>query len=365
MSIFTEMNHIRNSYGASFARGAYTIALNAICHMLHIRPLRGPVYAGFDVTYRCNCKCKYCERWKITGETGEELNTEQALEVIRQLGKMGTWMLGLNGGEPLLRSDLLLLIAEGKKHGMVVDVNTNGFLLKQMAKQLVESRVNAITISIEDTTEEYHDNIRGREGLFNRIVEGIDELLRIRGSLPVPKIKVRALISRENYKNIDGYLNYWGPLVDEVILQPVHSGERNYFRAPESMSFSENDEVEFNAVWEDLRKKHKLLTLKTYREVPTFLFRKPELYRKYDCFAGTFYIQIDPYGNVYSCNDYTFSLGNLKTTCFKDIWKSKQASDIREAIRNRKHGCVCWYNCNGTLNCYLTKTIGVFNKKRT
>jgi radical SAM protein with 4Fe4S-binding SPASM domain len=90
---------------------------------------------------------------------------------------------------------------------------------------------------------------------------------------------------------------------------------------------------------------------------------KKLLHDKYTCFAGTFYVQIDPYGNVYTCNDYVFKLGNIKNTPFRKIWRGQAAKKIRKILRARKQQCVCWYNCNGILNCYLTKTVGRFDRK--
>lgn len=363
MSVISEMNLIRKRYGSALFRGGLTYAVNSLCYLLHMQPMRGPIYAGFDVTFRCNSKCTYCDRWKEGLKGKQELSTKEALKAIREVGKLGTWMMGFNGGEPLMRKDLPLLIKEAKKSGMIVDVNTNGLLLKTMAKTLVDSGVNTVTISVEGVCEEYHDKIRQTPGLFKKLNEGIIELKRVRGKKALPMIKVRTALSKDNYKEIEKYINHWEPMVDEVILQPIHEGNSNFFTMTNDMKFDNKDEVEFRKTWNELMKKHKWLSMESYREFPTFFFDKALLHKKYKCFAGTFYIQIDPYGNVQSCNDYTFTLGNLKEKSFKKIWGGKKAKGIRDILRKRKQKCVCWYNCNGTVNCYINKTIGKFDKK--
>ena len=43
-------------------------------------------------------------------------------------------------------------------------------------------------------------------------------------------------------------------------------------------------------------------------------------------------------------------------------WKGEKLNKFRNLVRQRKNSCFCWYNCNGTINCYLQKTVGKFDR---
>jgi MoaA/NifB/PqqE/SkfB family radical SAM enzyme len=121
------------------------------------------------------------------------------------------------------------------------------------------------------------------------------------------------------------------------------------------MEFSEADKGKFTDFWENLLKKYKFLNLEFYREFPTFFFNERGLYHKYQCFAGSFFIQIDPFGNVHTCNEYKMKVGNVREEPINKIWNSQRMRDARKMMKNKEYKCMCWYNCNGTPNCYLTK----------
>ncbi|MFH1249411.1 MAG: hypothetical protein V1660_04630 [archaeon] len=60
-----EANDIWGRYGSSFIRGSATLFANSLFYISN-RPLpRGPLFVAFDITFKCNSKCFYCDRWKI------------------------------------------------------------------------------------------------------------------------------------------------------------------------------------------------------------------------------------------------------------------------------------------------------------
>jgi MoaA/NifB/PqqE/SkfB family radical SAM enzyme len=63
----------------------------------------------FNITFRCNLKCKHCDIWK--DKSGKELSTEEIKEII---DKLKNWLeyfrLHFSGGEPLVRKDIFEII---------------------------------------------------------------------------------------------------------------------------------------------------------------------------------------------------------------------------------------------------------------
>ena len=97
------------------------------------RPGRYPVLGSFFVTYRCNHFCDMCPTHEtdreVRGPRGKEPGTDRMLALVDQMVDLGVLGIGFTGGEPLLRKDLDALVRRAAARGVLVHLNTNGFLL--------------------------------------------------------------------------------------------------------------------------------------------------------------------------------------------------------------------------------------------
>ena len=100
------------------------------CRQLHARcaQMAVPLAGSFELTGRCNFRCKMCYVRHEQGAHGE-LTAQQWLELGEQAAKRGMIFLQLTGGEPLLREDFREIYAGLKKLGLLISLNTNGALL--------------------------------------------------------------------------------------------------------------------------------------------------------------------------------------------------------------------------------------------
>ena len=130
---------------------------------------RIPLIAILCVTNRCNLKCWYCYGEHPYRYDCREFTTEELLEIVRNLHQLGTQILQLQGGEPLLRNDLPVIISEAKQLGMVCDMVTNGTLI--LRKPEVIRLLDKICISLDGPLDT-NDRNRG-EGTHVKIIEGI------------------------------------------------------------------------------------------------------------------------------------------------------------------------------------------------
>jgi len=357
LSVISEMNDLRVKYGSGLLRGAVNFGLNSISYLLNMQPFRGPLYVGWDMHHKCNARCDYCDRWLIGRHEKNLVTTKEALKIVNDMGDLGVWTLSLGGGEPLLRPDMDVIIKAARRRGMQVNMSTNGALLKQNAKKVIDSGVSSISVSVESHIAKDHDKVRGFPGLFAKLSEGIEEVKRLRkGSFP--HLKVRMCVGKDSYDRVEDYIKYWAPKVDQVLLQPIHESPTNAFRVPDAYKLSDKDRKKFEDEFRRLRKRYKMLDTIYYREFPLFFFDKKKHKRKYKCYASYFSLNIEPDLSVYSCAALIGKLGNLRQNTFKDIWKGQAARKFRKLVRERKNQCTCWYSCSGTINCYLNKTIG-------
>ena len=87
---------------------------------------RHPLLVHIIPTRRCNLACTYCNEYD---DVSDPVPTEEMFRRIDRLGEMGTGIITISGGEPLLHPDLDAIIARIRKHGMIAGLITNGYLL--------------------------------------------------------------------------------------------------------------------------------------------------------------------------------------------------------------------------------------------
>ena len=105
--------------------------------LVHIIPIR-----------RCNLACTYCNEFD---DFSKPVSTEEMFRRIDRLGEMGTSIVTISGGEPLLHPDLDAIIARIRKHGMMAGLITNGYLLvAERIQRLNRAGLEYLQISIDN-----------------------------------------------------------------------------------------------------------------------------------------------------------------------------------------------------------------------
>ncbi len=121
-------------------------------HVLH-KPT--PLMALWNVTFRCNLRCLYCDARTVSAA---ELSTEEVKSGLDTLWKAGVRWITFGGGEPLIRDDIVELLRYARCKGMSVYLSTNGLLLNEKADAL--SYLDFVNVSL-DGGQDVHEGIRG------------------------------------------------------------------------------------------------------------------------------------------------------------------------------------------------------------
>src|SRR3989475_4932244 len=117
-----------------------------------------PLWLLAEVSYRCPLHCVYCYNPVDYASYGGELSTEDWLRVLRQGRGLGATQLGFSGGEPLMRSDLEIMIAEARKLGYYSNLITSGVGLdERRIAAFKEGGLDHIQVSFQDSTREMND----------------------------------------------------------------------------------------------------------------------------------------------------------------------------------------------------------------
>jgi radical SAM protein with 4Fe4S-binding SPASM domain len=139
-----------------------------------MKPLRY-VYAVWELTLQCNLGCVHCGSRAATART-EELNTEEALDLVRQMAECGVTEVTLIGGEAYLRPDWLTVARAIRDHGMNCTVTTGGYgISAATAAGMAEAGIQQVSISI-DGTRETHDLLRGKPGSWDACFRSLANL---------------------------------------------------------------------------------------------------------------------------------------------------------------------------------------------
>lgn len=134
-----------------------------------------PVHAVWEITLACDLKCQHCGS-RAAKRRPAELSTEECLDLVRQLARMGTREVSLIGGELYLRRDWLDIIREIRKQGMGCALQSGGLhLTEERIKAAVDAGLQAAGISV-DGLADVHDRLRGVKGSFDAAVKALATL---------------------------------------------------------------------------------------------------------------------------------------------------------------------------------------------
>jgi cyclic pyranopterin phosphate synthase len=147
-----------------------------------------------SVTDRCNLRCVYCMPEEVVFMDRSELLTfEEITQFVRVAAPLGIDKLRLTGGEPLMRRDLPRLVRMLASVPGIKDVGltTNGLLLAEQARALVDAGLRRINVSLDTLDPGRFRQLARRDGL-ERVLEGV-AAAQAAGLAPV---KVNAVIIR-------------------------------------------------------------------------------------------------------------------------------------------------------------------------
>ena len=305
-----------------------------------------PLVVSWNVTLRCNLKCSHCYINAAERKLPDELSTDAAKMLIHQIAEVSRPLLILSGGEPLLRKDIFELIRYGAARGLKMAMGSNGTLIDdRIARKLKEAGINTVSISLDSSIPERHDEFRGVKGSWKRAIGAI-EALKANDIL----LQVNTTVTQQNYDEIDDIMSLAEKLGVEnfhlFCLVPTGRGAKIHDISPVTYE---------NVIKNTFAKstKHKLNVKPSC--APQFMRIAKEMGGNMKqwirgCIAGLYYCRIYPTGEVTPCPYLPIKLGNIREKSFRDIWfNSKVLKNLRN-FDNLKGKCgICDYRdvCGG------------------
>jgi MoaA/NifB/PqqE/SkfB family radical SAM enzyme len=311
----------------------------------------------------CNAKCKMCDFGTrpqnsfsynyIRDKSPMELSLLKKIIEQIPLRKTDLWFMAT---EPLLYKDLPLAISYATKRGIRTHVTTNGLLLEDMARALVDSGIYRINVSI-DGPARINDFVRGVPGGFDAALKGIEKVLQIKRqeNKRFPTVGVNCCMSEynaghlieliENLKGVDIDYLHFNHL--QFITQEMASRQNLQTKGFDftALGVSQTDprRLDTNKLKEQINRINKIykdaridfLPKINSRDIDRF-YSQPERFIRgfHRCYYPWRFLHVLPNGDVivaYRC--FSGSMGNLKDNKLSEIWNGERFRGFRRFIR--------------------------------
>lgn len=268
-------------------------------------------YLRISVTQKCNFRCLYCmPKIPFDYQPKENLlSFEELFLFVKATIDEGIEKIRITGGEPLLRKDLSIFIKMISDYKSDIDlaITTNGFLLKDFAKDLKNAGLKRLNISL-DTLDHKKAKTLAQKDVLDSVLSGIDEALNL-------DLKVK--LNTVALKNLND---------DELIsLLEFAKSKKAQIRFIEFMenthAYGKLQGLKRDEIIQILSQKYQIQLIKKDEKAPV------SIYKADDYEFGI----IDPHSHEFcdSCNRIRLSAEGLLIPCLY----FDEALSIKEAVR--------------------------------
>jgi pyrroloquinoline quinone biosynthesis protein E len=123
-----------------------------------------------ELTYRCPLACAYCSNPLNMADYSDELTTDEWRRVLAEAADLGVLQCHLSGGEPLLRRDLVEIVATAHDLGLYTNLVTSALgLSRPKAEQLRAAGLDHVQVSIQADEPTTSDRIAGTPSFARKI----------------------------------------------------------------------------------------------------------------------------------------------------------------------------------------------------
>jgi len=321
-----------------------------------------PLIVSYSVTKACNLRCLHCHV-EAQEAMANELNLIEAMQAIDEMALLGTEALIFSGGEPLLRKDFVLSLAEYcVDAGIIPAVLTNGVLLNhKVAWELKDAGIMAVGIPLDSVDPACHDKLRNVPGTFEKAVNAVRACLDVELEVVITTMALKDSFD-DIPKRIDFIANLGADQVAVYDLVPMGRGKNVMDQA-----MCQTQRTRLIKYLHQMQEDNEMVFtmsggLPLYPEIVSRMHRlndtKPKdlLLKQFwvnapvGCHAGILYFSLRPNGDVYPCTFLPVKVGNIREQSLADIWRnSKVLNELRERslLKGKCGECEYRETCGG------------------
>jgi MoaA/NifB/PqqE/SkfB family radical SAM enzyme len=295
-----------------------------------------PFLVVFNLTRRCNSICSMCSIWQSPSKLKDELTLEEIEFIFKDLRSFGIKHVFLQGGEPLLRNDIIQIIELLIGLGLNPTLITNGLLFdKKIANKIAELKCN-VSISLDSLDPKRYKKIRGVDKL-PLLLDNISYCSKIKNKKGVWHIT--STISKINYDEALDLFYYAKNNDFKFSVYPYNYSHCHSSAHDEDLSY-ENDKLliieSFKKLREEAVRNDLIFDKIIYDDIITYL----EGGYCMSCDAMKRSILLTENGDISSCLEFKPSL-NLKEIGIKQALKKMDYSKVKKCYMETP----CFYGC--------------------
>jgi radical SAM protein with 4Fe4S-binding SPASM domain len=264
--------------------------------------------------------------------------------MIDQLVAAGVIDLGISGGEPLLRHDILEILGHAKGREMTVGIASNGAKLSRArAAQLAALQLDRLQVSLDGFAEQ-HDALRRWPGLFERVLTTIQ-----RADEAGLNVNVCCTINQLNFETLEPFVAFLAQTkIKRLNLSRfVPTGRGSDFLDPGETAWrgiiercGELKVAYLGRIEIVTHLAQQILVDHEAKDMPAFA----------GCQAGRGQGCVTADGTVFPCVLLPIALGNIRQAAFGDVWRNSQmirALQDRDHLQGECGSCTLRERCGG------------------
>ena len=301
-------------------------------------------WMAWETTLKCNMNCVHCRSSSEIDSPEGMFTFDKCKEFIDDIVSFAKPVVVLSGGEPLLRKDIFDIAKYGTEKGLRMAMATNGALVTDdICEKIKESGIRIVSLSLDGSTREIHDDFRGQPGAFDAVMNAaslfrkhdikflINSSFTKRNQHDIPNVYklakslgvtawymflivptgrgeeiMKELVSKEDYEDILNWHYDIEKAEKDILVRPTCAPQ--YYRIWHERSKEDGTESE-----------RRNLSFGTGGGK--------------GCIAGQSICFVNSDGDVYPCSYFPVSAGNIFEKSLKEIWDS---SYLFKDMRNFK-----------------------------
>lgn len=288
------------------------------------RLLRYPLTIQLPITYKCNFNCIMCGMQKLNYK--KDFTPEELKKILQNKLFKNIENIGLNGGEPFLRKDLIScvnVIQNTLPNLKCINIISNGYftdLIKDKLAEIYEkAKKDGIKVNISfsvDGIDEMQNYMRGHKNAWVNVIKTINEINNNRKKY-CDSIEIICTVTKYNVFNLNE-VEVWAKQVGIYVRYNIATINERIANADRFNNFSIfTDEKARMVAKEFFYKKAIQERSETYFGIFLYICSRKR-YANCPCQYNE-WITLNPNGNISFCATYSKELGNALIHSAYDI----------------------------------------------
>ena len=297
-----------------------------------------PVMTSIYITSKCNLKCSYCyvvDPKYSRQQLRANYTFAELVPIVDEFYALGTRLVFLLGGEPMIHKEFGKIIEYLHKKGIVTHVLTNGMFIHKHLEALGKY-ADQICVSLDGV------------GLANDVMRGHGVYAKAIGNIKLAlaagiKVRIHSVLTRHNLENFEDLAKVAKDLGIPITISPpnlhVKNGNYNGNNLEDGIQITDD---EYRAFWKRYRElkqqgypignTYKAIDLAInwpvgYHEVIRENTKLPAGHKTLRCVESELYVGLSADGTLYKCMaEGVFKGPNIRKLGVREAWKQRRES---------------------------------------